>query len=219
MAIFDLFSKRQKILRGEIPSIYTYDALPVPLKIQITYIISDAIGTSLGYRYPDNDIYKFINDTLCREYGMVELNSGYTDSYKEAVFLHFRNSNDVEHSIDFVELCFKCIQNIIGQDSYYYQSVSVKMQPDDAIDELNQRLKQHGIGYQFTGGEIIKVDSTYTHSEIVKPTITLLWSSTFAGANEEYLKAHEHYRHGRNKECLAECLSVKDYMQRKSMGI
>ena len=30
----------------------------------------------------------------------------------------------------------------------------------------------------------------------------------FAGANEEYLTAHEHYRHGRNKECLTECLKA-----------
>ena len=61
---------------------------------------------------------------------------------------------------------------------------------------------------QFEANEIIRVDSTYTHSEIVKPTLNLLWNKKFSGANEEYLKAHEHYRHQRNKECLTECLKA-----------
>ncbi|MEI6950699.1 hypothetical protein V9K67_26185 [Paraflavisolibacter sp. H34] len=30
----------------------------------------------------------------------------------------------------------------------------------------------------------------------------------FQNANEEFLKAHDHYRHGRNKECLSECLKA-----------
>lgn len=46
------------------------------------------------------------------------------------------------------------------------------------------------------------------HTEITKPTISLLWNKIFKGANEEYLKAHEHYREGRNKECLADCLKA-----------
>jgi hypothetical protein len=37
--------------------------------------------------------------------------------------------------------------------------------------------------------------------------VYVLWSAKFDGANEEYLKAHEHYRHRRNKECLTECLT------------
>ena len=32
MAIFDLFSKRQKALRGDVPDVYTYDDLPNSLR-------------------------------------------------------------------------------------------------------------------------------------------------------------------------------------------
>jgi len=46
------------------------------------------------------------------------------------------------------------------------------------------------------------------HAEITKPAIALLWNQKYQGANEEFLKAHEHYRHGRNKECLADCLKA-----------
>ena len=33
-----------------------------------------------------------------------------------------------------------------------------------------------------------------------------MWNEKFSGANEEYMKAHDHYLHGRNKECLNDCL-------------
>jgi hypothetical protein len=36
----------------------------------------------------------------------------------------------------------------------------------------------------------------------------LLSDPRFAGANEEFLKAHEHYRHGRFSECLVESLKA-----------
>ena len=79
MAIFDLFSKRQKALRGEVPDVYTYDDLPNALRVQIVHIWSDALGSDENYydqyRCGDNvqSAYKFIVDTLCREYGMFQL--------------------------------------------------------------------------------------------------------------------------------------------------
>lgn len=50
------------------------------------------------------------------------------------------------------------------------------------------------------------MDSKLVHSEIVKPTLQILSDKSYAGANDEFLKAHKHYRHGRYKECLNECL-------------
>jgi hypothetical protein len=46
------------------------------------------------------------------------------------------------------------------------------------------------------------------HDGVVKPALKLLADPKFNGANDEFLKAHEHYRHGRHKECLAECLKA-----------
>ena len=79
MAIFDLFSKRQKTLRGDIPDVYTYDNLPNALRVQIIHIWSDALGSDENY-YDHYECgpnvqaaYKFIIDTLCREYGFFQL--------------------------------------------------------------------------------------------------------------------------------------------------
>jgi hypothetical protein len=209
MSIFNIFSKRQKFLRGETPDVYVYNNIPQKLKAQIIHIVRDAIGINLDTRYSDksDEIYQYIFNALCREYGKFSLAQG--DSAVHQLFTFFETSKNVEENLDFIELTFQTIQDLIGnQFNYYANQTNATMSPDVAINELNQRFKENGIGYQFEGNEIIKVDSTYIHTEITKPVISLLWSKKFLGANEEYLKAHEHYRHNRNKECLTECLKA-----------
>jgi len=210
MAVFDIFSKRQKRLRGEAPDIFVYDNLPGPLRIQIIHIIRDAFGTDkdiYGHQSQPFAAYKFVHETLCREYGVFTLGKGFHQSDEEYIFDHLLHTPDVEKAMDVIELSFKYIDRIINEKlQEYVYNTEINIEPDDAIIELNDRFKEHGIGFQFESGEIIKVDSTIVHSEITKPTLSLLWNKKFNGANEEYLKAHEHYRHGKNKECLTECL-------------
>lgn len=210
MAIFDLFSKRQKKLRGEVPDVLTYDNIPQNLKVSIVHIIRDAIGEDdYGDNKSINQVYEFIHKTLCREYGLFKLTNGYNEREEQQVLNFLLQTENNDQVIDVIELTFKFINTYIRENrNHYSYNVSPKISPDDAIDELNKRFKEEGVGYGFEGGEIIRIDSTYTHSEITKPTISLLWNKTFQGANEEYLKAHEHYRHGRNKECLNECLKA-----------
>jgi hypothetical protein len=44
MPIVNLFSKRQKVLRKEVPDVYEYDQIPDPLRVQITHILYDLVG-------------------------------------------------------------------------------------------------------------------------------------------------------------------------------
>ncbi|SOE91854.1 hypothetical protein SAMN05414139_04537 [Burkholderia sp. D7] len=83
-----------------------------------------------------------------------------------------------------------------------------KITPEDAIDELNERFREHGVGYQYESSEILRVDSEFIHAEAVKPALGLLRMDGFAGANDEFLEAHEHYRHGRNKESIGSALKA-----------
>jgi hypothetical protein len=79
---------------------------------------------------------------------------------------------------------------------------------DKAIEELNTRFQEHGIGFQFIDDKIIRIDSELIHSEVVKPALVLLHGNEYDGAHSEFLKAHEHYRHGNTKETLNECLKA-----------
>lgn len=209
MPIFDLFSKRQKRLRGEISDVYTYDNLPRPLRVQIVYIIRATIGESVQYYSTSlaNQGYAFIHHSLSKEYGLFSLGRP-NDEDQDSVLSYFLETKEFDKAMDVVEFSFRYITTRVRGYSGYRNATKATMTPDESIEELNERFKEHGVGYVFEAGEIIRVDSTYAHSEIVKPTISLLQSRTFEGANEEYLKAHEHYRHGRNKECLTDCLKA-----------
>ena len=44
MPIVDLYSKRQKRLRGEVPDVLTYDKIPQILRVQIIHIWDDFIN-------------------------------------------------------------------------------------------------------------------------------------------------------------------------------
>lgn len=83
-----------------------------------------------------------------------------------------------------------------------------KLKPSEAIADLNHRFLEHGVGYQYVSGKIIRIDSQFLHAEVIKPALALLQDKRYQGANDEFLKAHDHYRKGEVKECLANCLKA-----------
>lgn len=212
MAIFDLFSKRQKALRGDVPDVYTYDDLSNPLRVQIVHIWSDSLGSDndyYDYTYGNQvkSSYEFIVDTLCREYGMFKLPTA--DKYGDRMYLKelanfLLQENNVERQLDVIELSFRYIDGITR--NYYLGRNNASKVADEAISELNNRFKEHGVGFQFIEGEIVRVDSELIHVEAVKPALRLLNDKNYQGAQQEFLSAYEHYRHGKHKESLNDCL-------------
>ena len=210
MPVFDLFSKRQKRLRGDTNDVFTYDEIPQPLRVQIVHIWRDAIDSTLNHsHYIDEPqiLYKYINDILCREYGVFQLIQNPTRTYSGDIASFFLSSKDNEKVLDVIELVFRVIDVFVRHEDY--QGIVIpRSNPDDAINELNERFLEHGIGYQYESGILIRKDSELLHAEVVKPTLIFLNDKIYKGANEEFLKAHEHYRLGRYKECLNECLKA-----------
>lgn len=209
MAIFNIFSKRQKTLRGDIPDVYVYDDLPHPLRTQIIHIWFDTLGKGdQWWEGQVNEAYPFIVNTLCREYGIFALpgaNEHGARDYIQELVSFFLREQEIEKALDAVELSFDLIDRYTRDWSYLHRQNASEL-ADAAIDELNGRFKEHGVGYQFSDGEIIRIDSELIHSEVVKPALRLLNQKDYAGAQQEFLKAHEHYRHGNAKEALNECL-------------
>lgn len=195
MAVFDLFSKRQKRLRGDVPDVYVYDDIPNHLRVQIVHIWSRTIGNI--------NQYDKISDILCQEYGYFQLpgESHPNNRYHELVGFFLREK-DVERVLDVVEVSFQLIDE--ATRSFYDESQIA----DDAVKDLNARFREHGVGFQFNGGQIVRVDSEYVHSETITPAIRLLHEKRYAGAQQEFLNAHRHYRKGETKEALNDCLKA-----------
>jgi hypothetical protein len=200
MRIFETFSKRQKKREqsGQV-DVYQYDDLPQPFRIQVIHIWS-SVNEALD-RHPFTDkggMWRHIERTLARELGLYALASHANYFARCMSFLAEADTGEV---LDLIDLAFKMINE-------YVRDKADGRIADEAINELNHRFREHNIGYQFVGDELIRVDSQYIHGQVVKPAITLLQSANFRGASEEFLHAHEHYRHGRSKEAVVEALKA-----------
>jgi hypothetical protein len=104
-------------------------------------------------------------------------------------------------------LSFRAANNLTRDYNYLHRN-NYDEYADKAIDELNKRFKEHGVGFQFVENEMIRIDSELLHTEAVKPALRLLNDKNYKGAQEEFLSAYEHYRHGKNKEALNDCLKA-----------
>jgi len=212
--VVDIYSKRKKQERGEVPDVYQYQLIPKELRTQVVHIWRSVFGpvrirhgydgttlTSAGERFDE------VRDMLCREWGVFELTTTSDDSGYDEIKGYLFSSDHVDRLLDIIELTFLVIDRVVRVDRRFYGGRGAQS-PDDAIAELNYRFREHGVGYQYESGQIIRIDSKFMHAEVVKPVLQLLFEKEFAGANQEFLSAHEHYRHQKFKECLADCLKA-----------
>ena len=219
MPVFELFSKRQRKLKGEVPDVYQYVDIGQRFRVQVVHIVRDTIGIEASYNEITNNTYAEIHKILCREYGVFTLKERERSNFS-AVYDYFLSTKYYEQCIDIIELSFKIIDTHVRKYEWNFRDAQgVTQTPDSAIAELNTRFKESGIGYQFESGELIRIDSHVIHSEVVKPVLCLLGSAkSYQGANSEFLKAHEHYRHKRYKECLVECLKSFESLMKAICG-
>ncbi len=212
--IYDIYSKRKKRAEeaGQ-PDVYKYDEIPQALRHQVIYIWKTAIGTWQEVSYdrsdePPESIWIAIEHILCRELGLPPLGvSGQKSFTKCCTFL--LEESKIDNILDLIEISFRAIETLCSElDGAAKLRAKITQAPDDAVDELNARFKEHGIGYQYTGGRIVRIDSQYVHTEAVLPAISLLQKAGFEGACEEFLDAHKRYREGNNKDAISNALKA-----------
>ncbi len=211
MSIVEIYSKRQKRLRGKTPDVYVYDSLPIPLRVQIIQIWDDILGDLDQYvtlNYVTRDRYDIIVKKLRHEYGVFYLPNS-TDSQPdgsyEELFCFFHDQSDVEMALSAVELTFSALGTRVEKSDSFL--IIPKQKIDAAIEELNSRFREHGVGFEFRERKLLRIDSQFIHSETVKPALVLLSQELYAGAQQEFLKAHENFRIRNNKETLSMCLN------------
>jgi AbiJ N-terminal domain 4 len=211
MSILDLFSKRQKVLRGEVSDVYSYDQIPYELRVQLVRVFQDAFGRDVPSRYSSesavDEIYTKINISLAKEYGLFSLGGENRDS-KISVHHFLLKEENYERVIDLIEYMLRILDLYIRDNHQYLSRTISAVNPDEAIAEINERFRENGVGYRYENKRIIRVDSELIHSEIIKPVLSLLSNPIYIGANQEFITAFEHYRHKRYKESLVESLKA-----------
>lgn len=200
MGVYETYSKRlKKRERAGQPDVYQYDDLPESLRVQAAHILHGMFGHAF-------ELWDAIHDTLAREIGVFSLQHPAGASSRDKCTGFLLNAPTLE-ALDLIELSFRAVSDLrsLVDSSFYW---SVQQSPEEAIEELNYRFREHGVGYQFEGGEVVRVDSRYVHAEAVKPAISLLNTAGFEGASEEFLDAHEHYRRGEHGDAMSDALKA-----------
>ena len=193
--MLDLYSYRKRVAAGDVSDVFVYDELPEALRVQISLIWRDAIGpffvgrTRSGLGDPPNNSegWIFIHNTVARERGVFVLgNEVSVDDRCEAYLLR---TVSVEEALDVIEASFLYIDKVArGFISYDQEARGIRVAADAAIDELNERFRRAGVGYQFEGGQIIRVDSELVHREVVRPVLRYLHERGFEGPRDEFLR-------------------------------
>lgn len=194
--MFELLSKRIKNAKGE-PEVYIYDSFPSTFRNQVFYIIEEVVDQN-------NEIYwTSLHRTFAKEKGIKFLGRHtYLDSSncKLNIESYVSNSNEVDF-LDFLDYIFHYFYEEAKDYSDFYFSEKV----EEAIRDLNFRMKQHNLGYEFVNGEIIRIDSKILHAEVIKPALFLLFEEGFESAEEEMRKAFEAKRKGNYTSAITEC--------------
>jgi Domain of unknown function (DUF7014)/AbiJ N-terminal domain 4 len=201
-----LFSRRTVREVKQAIDPYKYDELPEALKYQIIHICNGTAEKFPVVFFKGRDaFYGGVHQLLCRTLGMPHLFPR-ARSHEEAVWSYFLNENETAKCLDVVEAVFGFMVQLVRNDSYVNAGFGHDIR--QAVDEMNKRFQEHAIGYEFREGKFIRISSNFIHTEAVAPAMTLLQEDYLAGANQEFNRAHEHYRHQRYPECLNECLKA-----------
>ncbi len=199
MLIYETFAKRKQNaeLAGK-PIAFRHDTLPDPFRAQVANIWDDTIGdpgevdiiVRMNFR---NSLWIRIHNEFFDDLGVYPLSKDGRQSRRDCVGFLLKSS-EVDQVLSLIEIFFA-----------YVQPIDLRMgslAAADAIDKLNHRFREHAIGYQFAGGQIIPVESQYIHTEAVEPAISLMYDAQFDGPLQEFMQAHEHHRKGNNKEAI-----------------
>lgn len=200
MPVYNLYSKRKKKAeKAGQPDVYQYDTLPYRLRVQITKILNDALGPY--------DTWGALEDVITREKGLQSL--GHAGRAQQRCNDFILGADQIDDCLDIIDLAFNYIHRVgSGKGEYELTGDGIVQSPDDAINELNIRFREAGVGYRFEDGVIMRVDSQFVHAEVVKPALQLLSDPRFQGPHEEFLNAHAHYRAGEYKDCTVDALNA-----------
>jgi AbiJ N-terminal domain 4/HEPN domain len=182
MPIETYSERKRRLEKGDGPDVYSYDQIPPALRQQILHVIGD--GFSLIDREVRQTRWYVLQNQISRAEGQKNL-GGFGNQMDCEMWLAGCTTDQV---LDMVEIACNMILDDGG---------------DEQIDEINHYFRKHGVGYRFEGSQIIRIDSQFVHSEVVKPAIDYLTSDVaFDVANKDFMLAHEHYRDGKNKDAV-----------------
>lgn len=197
----ELYSDRLRKLKPP-RDVWEYDKFEGPLRVKLQFAVFDLLTPKAGTVYADDVMekrYRRIIDELRRKYGLARLSKG--RNFQTELEQFMAEELDVERILDLVEFAY-----LVGF-VYAHHQRREDITPGDVerfVSTVNEAFRQHGVGYEIEGRGVVRKDNEFMHIEVTKPALMLLSDAKWRGAEEEFERAHDHYRHRRNKEAMNE---------------
>ena len=137
MPILDIFSKRQKRLRGEMPDVYQYDTLPDGLRAQVVRILERAFGD----RY-SNQRFHVLHQRVAEEHGLLELPGHGQEPDERVCNFVLSASTPIEKVFDVIEVALGIVQHEFGVRFDDPHPSELQQWSSTAVGELNTRFKR-----------------------------------------------------------------------------
>ncbi|OGJ54859.1 hypothetical protein A3D11_00845 [Candidatus Peribacteria bacterium RIFCSPHIGHO2_02_FULL_49_16] len=209
MRITELFSQRRKRQQKEADqpdaALVKYD-VPQEMRVNIVQILTDALGPPGRLTHLTGDIeethtehWNAIAHIVARNRGQMSIASG-RGSYEQVTNAVLYGEDALV--LDIVEVAFSRLED----SKRYWEGMrgghADRVHTSEAIRELNGRFAQWKVGYRFEKDQLLRIDSEFMHEEVTKPALRLLNQKGFAGPENEFLNAHEHFRKGEHRQAV-----------------
>jgi len=205
MSIIELYSESQK----STPEVFVYDQFPKELKIRCIHTWNEFFSQERIPLEALGGVYIEIAKIVMKEHALLKLpDPYYNHTYLDKVNIYFESLSDVNRSLDIVQVICFYIEHLEEHLIVHGHNWPLLHKGQMAIDEINERFKRQGVGYQYSQGKIIRIDNKMLHAEAVDRTFQLLREQPYHNVNTEYLTAHDHFRHGRAADCLTWALKA-----------
>ena len=225
----ELYSKQLKEReRAENPEPLEYEIFTPVFRRQILFLLDD-LAQNLGenvlgdinlfYTHIDSIVY-YLLEEYGKDYLIENFSLGFYVSKEEYSFQELREFILLE-SVSKVEQCLDAIESIFRYQIIVHVEEKKEICSqlyDKAIDKLNQRFREHNLGYKFTDNSIVRLDSEVLFQNIHKPVLNLLQEAGFSNVNKEYANVLQMHRKGNYKLVVAECRKIYESLLKHIIG-
>jgi len=211
--IKDLFHRRMKSLKGEIPDYYNYD-LDNKIRHKIIGTILDChfcINAEPAFRRPGYDEFNDFVVSLERTFGRnISVKYDVIDKIQDFMF-HCSVDKFLSAIEILVTLKFNNMHRVYYRDhieNYTYKE-SNKETLSSLINTINEIFKIEKVGYEIIPAGLDKLpfivvpfNSKYLYLETTKKPMSLMHNEDFKGALNEFEEALDEYRKGEYKDAI-----------------
>jgi hypothetical protein len=211
---FSLFSERQAISRGEYPPKPAKKTFPDQLRRNIATIFTETFGMyydgELGIGHDPvmtTNLWIEFDRVMRRESeeyaNFVETMRNYKANRRITAFAMSASDTALLNLLDLgIAVIVQMAEPLQREHSYNLSQWNVRLSTDDALAELDSRLRGAGTVYRIVDDALIISTDDVTHELALVPALQCLNDPGFVGAATEFHEALAAHRQGRHDQVL-----------------